>query len=195
MDDIAVVNSGEELAALEPDTLTVKGSNLVDEDVAALSRLPALTTVYFDGCRKLGDGALAHLGTLPGLRELYISGDGITDDGLAHLAGCPSLRELGLDAPVTGEGFRHLTGLPDLEELHLPACPGMTVDGVRTLATLPSLRKLCFYGVRAMDDSWLTALKGARTLFKLILMNCPGVTDEGVRDLEAALPDCGVDRS
>ena len=193
MIDPSMVHGAEEIAALPGDTLSIKGNGLQDDDLSGIARLVDLSELYLDGCQDLGDRALAQVSGLPQLRVFYTSGRHITDDGLAALATCGRLSEFGLDAPVTGEGFRHLGILPDLAEIHLPAFPNGTRAGVEALAALPSLRKLCFYGVAGLDDSWLTALAASGTLRELVLMGCREVTNEGIEACRAERPELSIE--
>jgi hypothetical protein len=191
--DPIVVRSAEEIAALPEVTHSIKGDGVRDDDLAGLSRLAELAEVYLDGCQELGNRALEHVSGHPHLRVFYVSGKEITDDGLAALATCAELTELGLDAPVTGAGFRHLTVLTKLREIHLPMFPGGTPGGIETLTTLPALKKLCFYGVAGLDDTWLAALAGSKTLRELVLMGCRGATEEGIAALRARRPGLSIE--
>ena len=149
-EEIAVVRSGEEAAALPPDTKVVKGDGLGDDDLAAFAALPNLETLYLDGCFEIGDEGLRMLGALPSLRVLYLSAHRATDDGLVALSALPNLVELGLDTLCTGDGFVYLSGLPSLKQLHLPGWPNLNPDHFHYLAALPSLEKVAFYGVAAI---------------------------------------------
>lgn len=195
MGEPVVFRSAAELASVPADAAAIKGDGVGDDDLEGLGRLTGLREVYLDGCQELGDRALGRIGELGSLRTLYVSGRHITDDGLESLAACPGLSEFGLDAPVTGEGFRPLAALPRLREIHLPVFPEGTLSGVRTLATLPALEKLCFYGVRGLDTEWLLALAHSKSLRELVLMGCPGATEEALQQLRAKMPELSIEVS
>ena len=195
MGDIKVFRSGDELSALPAETTDVKGEDVVDRDLAGIDRLANLSVVYLDGCSNLTDAALVHVSKIAGLRELYITGDGITDDGLAALSGCKDLVEFGLDAPVTGEGFGHLKCLPALAELHLPLCSKLEPENLALLAELPELTKLGFYSCRRMTDGWLDILPAITGLRVLELRNCPDVSRDRIRKLSADIPGLVVERT
>jgi len=191
-EELSLVRSGEELAALPPETGAFRGDDLTDGDLEAVRRLPDLTTVHLDGCTRLGDDALAHLAAAPQLRVLYVTGDRITDHGLRAIGRMGSLEELGLDAPITGEGLPHLAGATRLRELHLPAMRRLEGERLADLTSLPALRDLCIYNVPTMVDSWLRAIGRIGSLRTLVLMRCPGVTETGLGALRTERPDLRI---
>ena len=194
-DDPVEFRSAAELAALPADTAEVRGVKVRDEDLAGLSRLTGLRGLYLDGCFDLGDSALEHIGRHAPLETLFLSGNGITDDGLRHLAGLTHLTELGLDAPITGEGFRHLAPLSRLETIHLPACPRLEPEELSNLGAARALATLCFYSCPRMTDDWLLALAALPALEGLRLVRCDGVTASGLAALSALRPDVAVERT
>ncbi|MEN8152250.1 MAG: hypothetical protein ABFS86_20700 [Planctomycetota bacterium] len=195
MGDIRVFRNAAQLAALPADTTAVKGDDVVDRDLEDIHDLDSLSVVYLDGCSNLTDAALVHVARIRKLEELYVTGDGITDDGLATLSGCRDLVEFGLDAPISGEGFRHLEGLPSLAELHLPMCPKLDPANLPILAMLPVLTKLGFYSCRRMTDGWLDRIAGITGLRALELRNCPEVSRERIQRLSGEIPGLVVDRT
>jgi hypothetical protein len=66
------------------------------------------------GCAGLSSDALQTVGTMTGLRDLYLEGFGrLTDRGLAFLTALPRLKYIGLHAcPVTDAALVHLANIP-----------------------------------------------------------------------------------
>lgn len=100
----------------------------------------------------------AELGRLPALRELQITGKGLTDASLAVLEGFPALTSLSLPkhARLSGEGLAHLGHLKSLERL--------TIHGVRdageplaSLSGLSRLESLCLIDLD-VGTLWLAHL-------------------------------------
>lgn len=89
------------------------------------------------------DEGLAALSLLPGLRRLDLADTGVTDAGLAHVADLRALERLDLSGTrVTGEGLARLKALVSLEELRL-AGTAVTDDAVAKLReSLPDPRRL-----------------------------------------------------
>ena len=66
------------------------------------------------------DAVLARLKVFPGLRELTINSEAVSDDGLRQLHELPALRKLTLiRVPVTARGLGILKTLPHLQQLTL----------------------------------------------------------------------------
>lgn len=89
------------------------------------------------------DEGLAALSLLPGLRGLDLADTRVTDAGLAHVADLRALERLDLSGTrVTGEGLARLKALVSLEELRL-AGTAVTDDAVAKLReSLPDPRRL-----------------------------------------------------
>jgi hypothetical protein len=130
--------------------------------------------------------------TFPELKDLDLSGAGITDAGLAHLRGA-ELRSLTLDGTqVSGDGLRHVAVISDLRSLSLNNTQAGD-DGLEHIARLPQLGALYLRGT-PITDSGLQHLEGLISLRYLQLGGNRGITDAGVNRLTAALPELRVSR-
>jgi len=98
---------------------------LPDLKVLDLGRLEDTASPIVAPPPKFSDGDLVHISPLTGLRELYLQGNSITDDGLARLSGLKDLEILDLEETrVTDKGLHHLTGLTKLKMLRLAKAKG-----------------------------------------------------------------------
>lgn len=79
------------------------------------------------------DAEVAHLESLPKLRELFLGSAAITDAGLKHLAGLTQLQKLGIGyTRVSDAGLEHLVALTHLDWLGMEGT-GVTDEGVTKL--------------------------------------------------------------
>jgi len=112
---LAMTLTPEQLARYEPLRAVYRAGGVVqrlraesDEVVVNLVGTP------------FADADLAPLSKLPGLHSLYLANTLVTNAGLEHLKRSASLRRLGLDnTEVTNAGMTHLKGLANLQWLFL----------------------------------------------------------------------------
>jgi internalin A len=153
---------------------------------------------------QLDDEELGGLIQLPQIRDLYVSGAGITDRGVKTLAGLGSVTTLFLRyAPVTDAGMDELARMKQLEHLDLFQTR-VTDAGLAPLAKLPKLLQLDLEGL-PITDRGLTILSDTNGLESLGLVESQ-VTDEGmsilarIRSLrevdlsQTAITDGGLER-
>jgi hypothetical protein len=118
-------------------------SGLVDLKELDLSRNPDILASWFSNANpnaKLTDAALVHVGALPRLTSLVLSGNQITDAGLARLSGLGNLETLELDdTPVTDAGLQHLKGLKRLKALSLLKTKVTTEGAMALQKAIPGL--------------------------------------------------------
>ncbi|MBW3539828.1 MAG: hypothetical protein KY476_06130 [Planctomycetes bacterium] len=81
----------ELLPAAQLKSLTIIGTRINDEGLAALKRYPGIESLAVDG---LTDEGLKHLKHLPRLERLDLVNSRITDRGIPHLEAIPRLRDL-----------------------------------------------------------------------------------------------------
>jgi hypothetical protein len=109
-----------------PFAITLDGSAVADEDLAALAELTGVQVLSLRAT-SIGDEGLKHVAHLENLRLLVLSRTNVTDAGLAHVSGLTNLWALWLsDTAITDEGLAHLGPLTSLRELNLD---GTTVEG------------------------------------------------------------------
>jgi len=71
------------------------------------------------GGDRIANKDLANFEDLPHVKQLYISGYGVTAEGLLHLRNLQSLEDLSLHVPMTDETLRNLSSLKSLKTLFL----------------------------------------------------------------------------
>jgi Leucine-rich repeat (LRR) protein len=116
--------------------LWAKGSALDDNGLGEVKKLRQLRVLSIP-VTKITDSGLKAIADMS-LRELYVGGNNISDEGLAHLSNMKSLRTLYLPGnPITDAGLHHLYELSSLQELRLSETK-ITKKGIRALqAQLP----------------------------------------------------------
>ena len=151
--------------------LTVRHARITDQGIAHLSRLRlSKLTLRFSGVTDAAMPVLAKMSTLEHL-DLF-GARKVTDTGVTQLAALRNLKTLnvGLTQGVTDRTMTELAKLPlmslDLSShgcIKSPHSMKVTDEGLQTLASMPTLRRI-------------------------VLNGCPAVTREGVRALRAAAP-------
>lgn len=101
--------------------------------------------------RKLTNELISPVAHMVGLRELFIAGLSITDDGLAHVARLRKLNSLFISGtgsnseelrmPLTGAGLAYLAMLPELHEVWLNQLP-IEPRNLAQLARIKGLKQL-----------------------------------------------------
>ncbi len=116
-EDVAAVESLDEIRALSPDTEAILVCKLDDAKVRALSQLRQLRILFTDGNCAVTDAALPVLASMSALETLDLEWDSmITDAGLKHFAKASQLRwlDLGFCDNLTPSGLTWLrNALPE----------------------------------------------------------------------------------
>lgn len=179
----------EEIRRLPNGTSSVRGADLDDTAVLALSQVRSLRRLDLSGCESLTDRSITALRSLTDLEELDLTLCLlITDTSVEAVASLPQLRRLSLHGcyNVTDRGLEALARSRSLEKLILWACEKVTDRGVESLAKLSTLRHLELPEFAPITDSGLVALSSsAANLETLRLDHLSGISDEGVRSLVA----------
>lgn len=116
----------------------------------------------------------------------------ITDKGMSHLAGLKHLYVLSLSRTnISDEGLKQLKSLKELRALYLISTR-VTDQGMEYLKELPELRYLSL-GITRITDKGLKQIKQLPKLQSLDLV-ATDVTKEGIAELQAALPNCKIQR-
>lgn len=128
---------------------------VTERGLQGLSSLQHLESLSLRGCR-LSDASARCLAELPLAHVRFgAAAQELSESGMRVLAAAP-LRSLRFeDAVLDGASTAPLAGHPTLTDLALPDAH-ITVDGVRTLGSLPRLRRLDLRGV--IDDRALGEL-------------------------------------
>ena len=116
------------------------GTNASDAELTHIGHLPAVDSLVLSGQQMTNEG-LANIGRLRRMRGLIIELPSVTNDGIAHFRGLASLEVLVIrNTPVTDDGLRNLMGLTNLQRLLL-LDTRVTGSGVRRLKeALPRLK-------------------------------------------------------
>lgn len=129
----------------------------------------------------MSDAALERLSKTTQVARLNLGGSlGLTDDGLAHLGRLPSLQELDLSGwkgRITDRGLETLRHLPELRRFALCWQQNVSDVGLANLAFCEHLEKVDLLGTPAGDEA-IRALTGKRRLREF--KTGYGVTDAGL---------------
>ena len=134
----------------------------------------------------LPDADLASLESLTCLKDLTVSGSGVTDRGLAAIGKLEQLERLQLST-VTRSGLNHLNGLSNLQYLHVTAwgdaakaasADELTLD----LSGLAKMREFCLFGLPLHDDD-LAFLRRLPLLETLMIQPSSSLTGASLHHL------------
>jgi len=130
------------------------------------------------------DRTLAHLSSLPHVKDLDLVATPLTDTGMAHISGLKRLEKLGLgDTYITDVGLVHVEGLSSLRRLHLSRT-AITDAGLAHIASLNDLEHL-FLGNTQISDAGLIHLSRLSNL-RTLCLNGTRITGAGVKHLQEA---------
>ena len=163
-----------------------------DGDLALLAKSRSLVALglWFS---PLSDDQLKLLAPLGGTLEyLNVGGTGITTDALPTIAQFSNLRDIHLGYLKKGMlDLAPLTKLPKLESISLWRAE-IGDDDLAGLASAQGLRQL-HLGRTAVSDAGLAHLHGLKNL-RLLAVGETKVTEKGIQDLQAAIPECRIER-
>ncbi|MBI1904599.1 MAG: hypothetical protein HYS13_26180 [Planctomycetia bacterium] len=129
--------------------------------------------------------------TFPGLKDLDLSGSGVTDAGLVYLRGSGLSNLILHDTRVTDAGLMYLAGLPNLYSLSLQQT-SVGDGGLLALKSLPGLTTLYLSGTK-VSDAGLDVL-AAMPKLTYVQLDAVSISGAAVRKLEAARPDLHISR-
>ena len=172
--------------------LTLGDTNVPPAALAALKNIRGLRDLSLADARYTGD-FIPHIQACPWLRMVNLLGNELTDQEFGTLAGMPAIEALAMDCEsLTGAAFETVATFPKLRTLITRSFdPGD--QGVAHLAKCPNLEQLWLSGV-GISNASVAVLKQLTQLRDLALIET-SITDAGQRELEAALPDCKIDRT
>lgn len=162
-------------------SLDVLGTQIEDDDLEPIERLPQLRSLVF---RDIGltDRGLAHVRGLTGLTTLYLDESAVGDDGLASLQALSQLRDLYLRSTrITDQGLEHLRGLKSLEGVILDGTE-VSDAGLPYLQELPRLERLYLQST-AITDNGLQSVS-RMTELRVLYLSRTKITDDGLRHLQ-----------
>ena len=153
--------TGAHLDAFENlERLDLTQTDVNDEGLASIARLPRLKTLRLRSTRVTDSGLVAIAG-LTDLVELDLADLELSDEGVAHLAGLDGLRSLNLrGSDITDAGLSHLSGMHELADLSLYRTR-ITNAGMPQLAALPGLRTVDLRYTRA-TSAGIAALRSGK---------------------------------
>jgi hypothetical protein len=126
------------------------------------------------------------------LKEIYLFGNPITDEGLVELGRMPTLEVVGVEGSGISDGGVKILAesLPRLLKAGLIA-PRITDQGMKTLAaSLPLLRELRLYGTAITESAvpWLARL----TRLEKLDLRGTSLSGDAVDRLRRSLPNCWI---
>jgi hypothetical protein len=174
--------------------LAIGGEDMREDVLAEVEKITTLEELNLTTFRnQLTDKTLAHVGRLPRLRELILSGnERHTDTGLRGLAAAPALEYLYLSGciDVTDAGFRDLARIGTLKELHISRADQMTDEGLKELSRLPKLETFSLYSApRITDQGAKTFVERRRETLLFFALSFTPVTDRFTTDLPKLAPN------
>lgn len=194
-------------------TLSLRNTNITDDMLMYVSKLPNLEELDLYGTEVTDDG-LQHLTELKHLQVLSLKGVNITDEGLKSVKNMSSLRELNITGVgITDSGIEYLRDLKRLKVLSI-AMTRVSDAGFSYIGSMQGLQTLDIWGADATEDGFvhlgemenlkvlslretgmtnngLLELKNLKHLRTLILCE-QGLTDEWVDQFKSHLPNCNV---
>lgn len=148
-------------------------TNITDDGLKLLTKLVLLQKLDLSNCSEITDRGLEYISKLTELRELYLDGTDITDNGLKTISqSFTSLQILSLAGCgffVTDIGLKSLANLTSIHTLYLPCFHEITDNGLKSLSTLTSLRKLDVFCCKQITEN------GLKSLSSLIALKRPTV--------------------
>ena len=130
--------------------IDVDGPALSDRGLLPLARQTALRDVYLGGTRLTDDG-LKVLARLPDLRLLDVHYTQVTDAGLTALNDARLLYCVGLDGrQLSPQSSAVLAAIPDLGEIRLSG-PDVTDEKLALLAGLPEIAKVLLFSTQVTE--------------------------------------------
>jgi serine/threonine protein kinase/formylglycine-generating enzyme required for sulfatase activity/Leucine-rich repeat (LRR) protein len=131
--------------------LHLVGSDITDADMRHVAAMRRLDLLNLNHNRSITDTGLNHLGSIHGLRHLYLSHANITDKGAELLSRHKQLQSLALDyTDITDRGLEAIADLAALTKLSV-AGTRITDEGLPTLANLRKLKVLEIGGTIITD--------------------------------------------
>jgi internalin A len=130
------LNDEYELVALD-----LHDSPVTDNDMLPVLACTQLQMVNLSGTQ-VGDAGLACLRNLVGVRELWLTGTNVSDEGIKMIAGFGHLKSISLArTQVSDAGLKQLESLTELEILHVGET-SISDEGLRHLRGLGHLREV-----------------------------------------------------
>jgi uncharacterized protein len=131
----------------------------------------------------VGDADLPYLLALPHLRQLKLSGSGITNAGIERISSIGSLAELSLlDAQIDDAGLEQLARLTNLTSLSIRRSSQVTDKGLDVLGRLPKLTDIGLLDL-GITNRGLETIKGLERLRAVDLRGCSQIDNAGIEQL------------
>jgi len=185
--------------------LNLSWTGLTDEGLASIKKLQQLKSLDLPPYgwptalggpfwrdphpERFSDKGLKHIGEMPNLEWVWMSGSGLTDEGVTHLAGCKSLKTLifCVTPNIKGPGLASLKALPNLKTVVLRNS-GVTDDGLKHLKELKQLDYISLpKNVSAKAVEHVKEMKQLQTI-----AYSKGFDPKAVAELKAALPKAEI---
>jgi hypothetical protein len=122
--------------------VTVGASQVTDETISLIARLPEVKYVSLHSPGGITDKGLVHFARMHNLVGVDLFSDRITGTGLVHLTGLERLTMLSVLGWATDASLEHVSTLKRLESLWLYEAVEVTDEGIAHIAKLTNLRGL-----------------------------------------------------
>lgn len=126
--------------------------------------------------------------SLTSVRNLFISGREVNDEGISHLSHLTQIEGLALNSTsVTGTGFEHFQNATKLKSLIITRS-SLTLSGLESFSDLPRLEQLAFQTNQISTKSVLQVCQRVRSLKGLYIYE-PIVAEEDLVRIAETLPN------
>ena len=172
----------------EPDTDFAAAIRRIDQRGGRFGFDEAGNLIAVDLARdrvSVGDADLSCLLALPHLKQLKLSGGGISNVGIRQVCSIAGLAELSLlDAQIDDAGFEQLARLANLTSLSVRRNSQLTDKGLEHLRRLPKLAELGLLDL-GITDRGLEQIGDMTRLRVLDLRGCSQLSNAGLERLQA----------
>ena len=175
-------------------TLDLSGSTVDDEILVEVTKAPTIRdlTVSGAGVTELGIASIAEMANL---EVLDLRGTFASDDGIAKLTPVKRLKSLSISGDhrkLTRQAIEHVANIESLESLCL-TCMDIEPLNLAPLARLGRLRRLSLDG-RQFQDQHLAAIEHCRNL-EILELQSTMVSSNGLAELKSSHPQLRVTRN
>lgn len=143
-------------------TLILKKTEATNEDIQSIVKtFPGLEFLDLTGSRKIDDGAIKYLKTMPRLHDMYVTGSSLTHAGVVDLVNSIKITGLDISRSAAGDDFVKQIQNSHVERLEINDSP-VTDKSLDSLAKLKSLKTLTMVGCFKLSPEAIETFKKCR---------------------------------
>lgn len=163
----------------------IAGETITDRGLAFLAEKNRITSFLLSGVPHATDRCLESVAQCKTIRELYLDGTSITDDGLQCVSDLPDIWSLNVsNTSITDEGIGRIAS----NTIQLISFDNCAIEGTG-FSTWSQSDKMSFYGHGSglTDDGFATACASLSRMWNVIISNTL-IGNDGVRALAGQSP-------